>query len=207
MQVERYTCGMFATNTYLVAGKTAGTCLLVDPADNGAQLVRLLEQRGLYPEAVLLTHGHYDHILALTQLQQHWPELPVYCHPLDIPTETREYDMGMWFPTVAAFSNLHHLEDGQALSPAGLEVTVLHTPGHTPGSVSFCVEDLLFTGDTLFCGSIGRTDFAGGDDQQMENSLRRLAALPGDWTVLPGHESTTTLERERRSNPYLKHLR
>lgn len=206
MQVERFVLGMFATNCYLLTGGRQDSCLLIDPADNGRQLVRLLEQRQLRPEAVLLTHSHYDHILAVPDLQARWPELPVYCHPLDVPAQKTERDMGMEFPTVAAFSHLRPLREGQVLDLAGLTVTVLHTPGHTPGSVTFAIEDTLFTGDTLFCGSIGRTDFPGGDDAQMAASLRRLAALPGDPRVLAGHESETTLDRERRHNPYLLSL-
>lgn len=204
MQIEQMVLGGFATNCYLVTGPQPGVCLLIDPADSGPQLVRTLEQKGLEPAAVLLTHGHYDHILAVPALQARWPWLPVYCHPLDVPAETVEYDMGQTFPTVAAFGNLKPLAEGETLELAGLEIAVLHTPGHTPGSVTFAVGDTLFTGDTLFCESIGRTDFAGGSDAQMAASLRRLAELPGDWRVLPGHEMETTLQHEREQNPYLK---
>ena len=112
--------------------------------------------------------------------------------------------MGRVYPTVAAFSNLRPLEDGQRLHLAGLSIQALHTPGHTPGSVTFLVGDALFTGDTLFRGDIGRTDFAGGDDGQMASSLARLAALEGNLRVLPGHEEDSTLERERQTNPWLR---
>ena len=176
----------------------------MDPADNGPRLVRLLEEEGLTPAAVLLTHGHYDHILAVPALQERWPDLPVYCHPLDVPAKKTERDMGRVFPTVAAFKNLTPLADGQALDIAGLAIAVLHTPGHTPGSVTFMTGDVLFTGDTLFCRSIGRTDFIGGDDRQMAASLRRLADLPGDFRVLPGHDEATVLSQERRFNPWLQ---
>lgn len=111
--------------------------------------------------------------------------------------------MGMVFPTVTAFANVRSLEEGQELQLAGVAFRVLHTPGHTKGSVTFQAEDVLFTGDTLFCGSIGRTDFAGGDMGQMRASLKRLAAIPGDYRVYPGHEGLTRLGRERKTNPYL----
>ena len=153
---------------------------------------------------MLLTHGHYDHILAVPALQQRWPGLPVYCHPLDVPKETVEYDMGQTFPTVAAFANLQPLTEGQQLTAAGIPFRVLHTPGHTPGSVCFVSGDVMFSGDTLFYRSIGRTDFAGGSIPQMKASLQRLADLPGDYQVLPGHEGATLLSEERRSNPYLR---
>lgn len=204
MNIESIVLGDFFTNCYLITGPQPGVCLLVDPADSGEVLAAQLEQRGLAPAAILLTHGHYDHILAVPALQARWPKLPVYCHPLDVPAEKTEYDMGRAFPTVAAFDEVRSLADGQVLDLAGLSIKVLHTPGHTPGSVTFAVEDVLFTGDTLFCGDIGRTDFPGGDDRQMAGSLRKLAALPGDWRVLPGHEEATSLQRERECNPWLR---
>lgn len=204
MEIQRYVLGMFGTNCYLV--QNGRDCVLVDPADNGEALAAEVERRGLEPQAILLTHGHYDHILGVPALQARWPDLPVWCHPLDVPRDKQEYDMGRVFPTVAAFSNLRALEEGQELTLAGLTFRVLHTPGHTPGSVVFRVEDALFTGDTLFRGSIGRTDFAGGDDRQMADSLKRLAGLEEDFRVFPGHEGETTLDRERRTNPWLRRV-
>ena len=112
--------------------------------------------------------------------------------------------MGRTWPTVASFANLRPLAGGQELTLAGLAFRVLHTPGHTPGSVVFQAGDALFTGDTLFHGDIGRTDFPGGDDRQMNASLAKLAALEGDFRVLPGHEEDSTLEEERRGNPWLR---
>ena len=197
MQIKQFVTGMFETNCYLVTGREAGACVLIDPADNAEQLIGYLDQKHLVPKAVLLTHGHYDHYLAVPGLQNRWPGLSVYCHPLDCPKELEEHDMGMVFPTVTAFANVKSLEEGQELN---------HTPGHTPGSVTFQAENVLFTGDTLFCGSIGRTDFAGGNMKQMKASLRRLAAIPGDYLVYPGHEGLTKLDRERKTNPYLAYL-
>ena len=203
MQIQQYVLGPFATNCFRVTGDQAGACVLIDPADSGEALVHRLEADGLTPVAVLLTHGHYDHILAVPALQKRWPELPVYCHVLDRPAALVEYDMGQAFPTVSAFSNLLPLEDGQTIELMGIPFRVLHTPGHTPGSVCFIAGNCLFSGDTLFYRSIGRTDFEGGDVMQMAASLKKLAALPGDYDVLPGHEDLTRLSDERRLNPYL----
>lgn len=204
MQIQQIVLGLFFTNCYIVSGAVPGSCILIDPADSGEQIRRQLERLGMRPEAVILTHGHYDHFLAVPDLQKHWPGLPVCCHPLDCPEETVEYDMGQAFPTVTAFSDRKPLADQQRLSLAGLDITVLHTPGHTKGSVTLVIEDVLFTGDTLFAGSIGRTDLEGGDDAQMAESLGRLVSLAADYRVYPGHGSITTLDEERRNNPYLK---
>ncbi len=204
MEIRCMVAGDFATNCYVVWGGTPGRAVLIDPADDAPSLIRLLDGLELVPEAVLLTHGHYDHILAVPGLQARWPDLPVWCHPLDVPQALTERDMGRTYPTVAAFGGLRPLTDDQVLEAAGLTIQVLHTPGHTPGSVTFRIEDALFTGDTLFHGDIGRTDFPGGDDAQMTGSLARLAALEGDFRVLPGHEEGSTLEEERRENPWLR---
>lgn len=203
MQVQHLVVGMFETNSYIISGNCPGKCLLIDPADNGKMIIKTLEAAKLVPEAILLTHGHYDHFLAVPDLQKKWPDLPVYCHPLDCPKETIEYDMGMAFPTVTAFDHVKPLAEGKKLHLAGFEILVMHTPGHTPGSVIFFIEDAMFSGDTLFCGSIGRTDFAGGSVTQMGTSLKRIAALTGDYKVYPGHEFLTTLKKEKASNPYL----
>lgn len=208
MQVHHLVLGMFETNCYIVSGGHLGKCLVIDPAAEGERLVGYLQKEGLVPEAILLTHGHYDHFLAIAELQQCWPELPVYCHPKDCPEEKEEYDrdMRMTFPTVSAFSRVKPLCEDMTLVLAGWEIQVMETPGHTPGSVVFMIEDAMFTGDTLFCGSIGRTDFAGGNVRQMGESLRRLAGISGDYDVYPGHEELTTLKKEKQYNQYLKLL-
>lgn len=206
MRIEQMVLGQFATNCYIVSGAKTGRAVIIDPADDAPLILKRIGGMGVTPEAVLLTHGHYDHFLAVPGLQKEWKGLPVYCHPLDCPKETEEYDMGQVFPTVTAFSDVRPLSDGQELSVAGLDFKVLHTPGHTPGSVTFLVKDAMFSGDTLFAGSIGRTDFDGGDDGKMMESLKRLGSISENYRVFPGHEGTTNLDYEKKHNPYLKRL-
>lgn len=203
MQINQIVLGMYATNTFIVRGPLPGVCLLVDPADDAPQLIQTMERLGVEPAAVLLTHGHHDHLLAVPDLQKRWPALPVYCHAQDIPNSPTRIDRGEPVPTPAALGNLRVVQGGDTLELIGLTVHVMHTPGHTPGSVTYMLDDVLFTGDTLFCESVGRTDFVGGSIEQMHDSLAQLAALPGEWQVLPGHGRLSTLDHERTFNPYL----
>lgn len=203
MQITQLTLGEFATNCYVLQGEDKGKCAIIDPADNGNEIQRVVESLHTVPEAILLTHGHFDHLLGVPYLQECWPDLKVYCHRLDCPAETTELYEGVTYPTVSAAGNLNHYAQDDKVDIGGLTVTVLHTPGHTPGSVTLIAGNALFTGDTLFRGDIGRTDFAEGDGLSMTQSLAKLAALPGDYDVLPGHDGMSTLNVERKSNPYL----
>jgi len=206
MQVKRFVLSMFQTNCYVVSGNEDGKCILIDPADRAEVIIEYLKEMNLVPEAILLTHGHYDHFLAVPKLQERYENLRVYCHPLDCPKEKEEYDMGMVFPTVSAFSNVTKLSDNETLFLAGFSIRVLHTPGHTPGSVVYLIEDAMFSGDTLFAGSIGRTDFAGGNMGQMKKSLKKLASIEVEYQIYPGHEAYTYLSQEKKRNPYLKFI-
>lgn len=204
MQIKQLILGDYETNCYVLQGPDAGICAVIDPADDGPGICRALKKSGAVPEAVLLTHGHFDHILAVPYLQECWPFLPVYCHPLDCPKETTEEYEGKMYPTVSAFRNLRRCCEGEDITVGGLSVRVMHTPGHTQGSVTLIAGNALFTGDTLFQGGIGRTDFEGGDSRAMMRSLTRLTGLNGDYRVFPGHGPASTLNTERAHNPYLR---
>lgn len=206
MKIEVMRLGQVGTNCYLLADEESGACAVIDPADSGEQIAVAIKKAGRTPVAVLLTHGHFDHILGISGLRKVWPDLPVYCHPLDMENHEDTVKMfGVAVPTVWSYGNITPYEEGDTVDIGGLKAEVLHTPGHTPGSVTLRVitdqDRVLFTGDTLFAGSMGRTDFDGGDEKAMTRSLVRLANLEGDYRVCPGHEGLTTLHRERKGNP------
>jgi len=200
MEISVLCLGQIGTNCYIFRREGGYKCGVVDPGDQGEQVARWLVDKGLEAETVFLTHGHFDHILGIPGLREEWPDLPVYCHPADWGEGDAASLFGQRFPTVRSFGDITSYQEGDVVEMDGIKIEVLETPGHTPGSVTLRAEDVLFTGDTLFAGSMGRTDFEGGDGEAMAASLRRLARLEGDYQVLPGHEGRTTLERERQTN-------
>lgn len=194
MKVTSLTVGSIGTNCYIVYLEKTKSAVVIDPSDEAALVLARLEALGLELRAILLTHGHFDHCGDVKRLLAR-KEAPVWCHPAD-----RELPSWLTHGLPAA----EPLCDGQSLDFDGLRFTVLHTPGHTPGSVCFLLGERIFTGDTLFAGSCGRTDLPGGSWAQMRASLRRLAALEGEYEICPGHGEPSTLETEREENPYLQ---
>ena len=208
MKLEGFPLGMMGANCYLLtAGGNRG--VLVDPGDEGEKIVRMLQERRLEPGYILLTHGHFDHVSGVPAVKEAFPQAQVMLHPGDLPLlEQPEKCYGPLSNVVGRFSLPKQvdalLSDGQELSLDGIFLRVLHTPGHSPGSVTFQGEDFLLTGDTLFAGGMGRYDLYGGSLEILERSLAALAALEGDWRICPGHGPSSTLDRERRENPYLQ---
>ena len=203
MQIKMLQLGMVGTNCYIFWDEKTMKCAVVDPGDNGEQIADFIQGQGLEPVAVLLTHSHFDHILGIPGLRAVWPELPVYCHPADIDPRKTVSLFGSTFPTVSAFGIVTPYVEGDKVQVGGITVEVISTPGHTPGCVTLKAEDVLFTGDTLFRSSIGRTDLEGGDFGTLMRSLKKLGALEGDWRVLPGHEGLSTLADEKMFNGFL----
>ena len=206
MILERFTVGPFAENCYLI-GK-APRVAIVDPGGESERIAAVIDEHGWKPEAILLTHGHIDHVAHCCHLAERYA-LPVFMHRADLFLL-----QSAQFPEFANMLGARpcpepagYLEEGTPVDVAGLVLRVLHTPGHTPGSVSLHVPDagLLFSGDTLFRGSIGRTDLPGGDTPTIMRSItERLLTLPDDTRVLPGHMSETTICAERHHNPFIR---
>ena len=195
MKIESLTLGPLQTNCYIVSEEGRDDALIIDPADSPSQIRAALGDRKA--AAVLLTHGHFDHTGALSA----FAEAPIYIHEADAAmlTDARLSLCGMVGDRRPRPSAARAVRDGDVLTLAGMSVEVLHTPGHTPGSVCYRIGGCLFSGDTMFRGSCGRTDFPGGSWADMLTSLCRLKALPGDLTVFPGHGDTTTIAAENRT--------
>jgi len=209
MEIEHLILGEFQTNCYIIRrSKTAADCLLIDTGLDADKIINFLEAEQLNPQVIILTHGHIDHIAGLERLRSHYPDLKVYIHKQDAQMLTGEKKnlselMGVSFTTTAAN---HILTDGQLIEQAGITLKVVHTPGHTPGGICLYSEKdrILFSGDSLFSDSVGRTDFPGGSMQQLIQSIKKnLLTLPAETIVYPGHGPVTTIGREKATNPFL----
>ena len=200
MKVEKFVIGMIQTNCYLVQNEESKECFLVDPAICPEELVSHIKSEGLKLKAILLTHGHFDHITGVPELMETCGTEPkVYMSHKDLKLEAVFHENVALDPEMVT-----DWKDGDTVTMDSITFRVLETPGHTPGSVCLIAGDVIFSGDTLFQGSCGRTDFPGGSWTEMCASLRRLYELRGDYTVLSGHTGSTTLERERKTNMFMQ---
>lgn len=198
MKVKLLRVGPIGTNCYILEDDQTNLAAVIDPGDEPELIQEALEKEGVEVRYLLLTHGHYDHTTAVPALHRVYPQADIYIHQADANGAGSTL-----FPLAGEVDDLKLYDEWDVIRLGDHEIQVLHTPGHSPGSVTLKVEDVLFTGDTLFAGSCGRTDLRGGSYEQIMQSLKRLGELKGDFHVCPGHEATSTLERERRSNPFL----
>lgn len=196
--IKIYPCG-FGANTYLVTSDGVHA-VAIDPSR--PHIGSLARERGLSVDAVLLTHGHFDHIGGCAALQRAGAKIGCAAEEVRLIQSKDNLAIQCGYP-VDPFEVDFTVRDGQTLSLCGMDFTVIATPGHTAGGVCYLVGSELFTGDTLFCGGVGRTDFPTGDLSALRNSLKKLVALEGDYTLRTGHGEDGTLDTERRTNPYL----
>lgn len=209
IKLEIHQVGMISTNCYFLINKDTNECVVVDPGDNADGLYEKIMRSGYKPVAILLTHGHFDHILAVNPLKR----------LTKVPVMAYEEEKEMLKDTKPRFTAMvkdnedlvvepeRFFKDGEEVSLAGMNIKVLHTPGHSSGSCCYYLEEekILISGDTLFEGSIGRTDFPTGSMAQLDKSLNEiLMKLPDEVEVFPGHGGQTTIGAERKYNPYVR---
>jgi len=210
VKIDRFVLGAYQTNCYVLRDSAAAKdCLIVDTGLEAGELVDFLQKHKLNPVAVVLTHGHVDHITGLAEVREKYPGIKVYIHKLDAEMLTGAASnisalMGQPFSTAPAD---FVCEEGDVIESAGIKLEVVHTPGHTPGGICLYSrnEEIVFVGDTLFADSIGRTDFPGGSMTQLVKSIKeKLLTLPDDTVVYPGHGPITTIAQEKQNNPFLQ---
>ena len=205
MNMKHLVVGSMGVNCYIVYNENA--CVVIDPGDDYPKIEDAISEIGKPLEAILLTHAHFDHVGALKELKNAHPEVPVLLGEGDeehFSDPVKVYKKILWkIPENLYLAADRLVKDGEMIDVKGMAFTVMHTPGHTAGSVCYLYEDAVFSGDTLFRGTCGRSDFYSSDPAQMKVSLARLMALEGDRRVFPGHQAATTLDRERKYNPFV----
>jgi len=201
MKIHTLPLGDYQTNTYIVENE--GHCAIVDPGYEPETILAFLKKHALTADAILLTHGHFDHVGAVEKIVE---ETGCKLWMSERDWSQKNSPLTNYFYPIANcdFAEVQFCEEGEEISAAGLTFKTLETPGHTHGSVCYLCGDALFSGDTLFAGSCGRTDLPGGDWITILKSLRRLSQLSGDYTVFPGHGNSTTLSQEKLYNPYMR---
>ncbi len=206
MILDTILVGSYMVNCYITGSNQTKEVLIIDPGANANQIISHIEKQQYKPIGIVLTHGHGDHIGGVVELKSKY-DVPIYLHALDQPmVEEGSKNMTKFmFGKSIEFSPDHLLKEEDEIAVDTLTYHILHTPGHTPGGVSIYCENALFTGDTLFQGSIGRTDFPGGSFEQLIHAIKtKLLTYPDDTKVYPGHNSPSTIGWEKKHNPFLK---
>lgn len=206
MKIEKFVIGIIGTNCYLVQNEETKECILIDPATCKQKIVDHIREQGLSLKAILLTHGHFDHIMGIDGFLEAFP-VPVYAHEKERELlEDASLNSSSTYGPGYTFSGAVYVKDQERLTLAGMEIEVIYTPGHTIGGCCYYLpkEGVLFSGDTLFCASVGRSDFPTGSAGQLIRSIKeKLMCLPEDTKVYPGHMDETTIAFEKANNPFL----
>lgn len=200
LMIEKLEVGPLGANCYIVADKATRNAFLIDPGGEPDRIKGALKKEKLNLKFIINTHGHGDHIFG-----NGYFGVPVYVHSLDkdFLTDPSKNLSGFFGLFMKASKADRLLEDGEKISMGNLEMEIIHTPGHTPGGISIKIDGVVFTGDTLFAGGIGRTDLPGGDEEQLFKSIKdKLFALNDDVIVYPGHGGESTIGREKKTNPF-----
>ena len=211
IKIRNFVLGMVRTNCYLVTNEETGQCVLIDAAVYSPEITEQIRREGLDFRGILLTHGHFDHIMGIDGFQKEFPGIPVYAHrEEEVLLTDASMNASADFGRQYTYSGASYTEDGGCLELAGLQFQVIHTPGHTIGGCCYYLpeEKVLFSGDTLFCESYGRTDFPTGSGRDLVSSVvDKLFVLPEEVNVYPGHESQTTIGHEKKYNPLSSYQR
>ena len=206
MKVEKFVLGAMSTNTYLVENEKLKELIIVDPAACPEYMVSHIKTMGYEPKAIFLTHGHFDHIMGIDKWIKEF-NVPVYAHmdEKDVLTDAK-MNLSCMLGVSYTFNQIEELQDGDVLEIAGFSFEVIHTPGHTKGGCCYYeeAEEVLFSGDTLFRQSVGRSDFPTGDMSTLVRSIKeKIFVLPDEIMVYPGHNDYTCIADEKRKNPFV----
>ena len=201
MLIKNLVVGHLSTNCYIVTDEATMKSVIIDPGAESNSILEYVESNGMTVEAILITHGHFDHTTGAPNLQEEL-NVPIYIHKRDTYSSGPHDHVRF---AIKDGANVIFYAEGDTVTVGGLTFTVIETPGHSQGSVTLKIEDVLFTGDTLFRDSVGRTDLDGGDMRVLLDSLLKLYDLEGEYEVFPGHMESTTLDRERRFNYYMNY--
>ena len=199
-----FTVGPMEANCYILYNPDKKEGLIIDPGAEGARLIKFIEQEKICINYIINTHGHPDHIGANRQIKE-YTNAPILIHEYDAPMLTRSGSvLSLIFPLESSSPAADtFVKDGDLIECEGMKLKVLHTPGHTPGGISLLLDDAIFTGDTLFSGSVGRFDLPGGSEEVLLNSIKKILSLDENLIIYPGHGPSTTVSEELRSNPFI----
>ena len=206
MIIKNVVVGPLEVNCYIIGCEDTEEAAIIDPGDNADEIISILEKEGLKPKFIINTHAHFDHIGGVKTIQDHF-DIDFFLHKDDLflVDNANEQATAFGLKPIPKPEVNKYVNNGEKISLGNMSVTVIHTPGHSPGCVCYYLDNKVFVGDTLFASSIGRTDLPGGSYETLINSIKEKLFPLGDGTIVyPGHGPSTTIENEKKNNPFLK---